>query len=410
MTRELAPPAAAVVNVAAAMLSGKAVGLLVLVALLCAPQPGLSQARQRPAILESVDLFVPVAPASVAISGQTHLVYELHITNLLPVDVSITRIQVKLAETPGAPIADYRDGDLKARIGRAGLRRGEANPEIIGAGVRAVAYLWIALPEGLAPRAIEHRVELDVLRPTGLVHVTVDGARSSVVGESAVVLGPPLRGGPWVAIYAPFLKGGHRTAMYTVGGRARIPGRFAIDWIRVPASGAIQPAGTSRPADWNGYGTEVLAVADGVVAAALDDIADTQAAPGGAAVPVGIENESGNYVALALGGERFAFYEHLKHGSIAVKAGDRVKRGQVIAQLGNSGSSSIGPHLHFHVSDADSPVAAEGLPFMFTRFEQLGAFSSIDALVAGDRWLPDGVGTKPHVREMPGANSVIQFP
>jgi murein DD-endopeptidase len=391
------------------MVSGKAARLLLLAAALCTSDRSLSHAQERAAILESVDLFVPVAPASVAISGETHLVYELHITNLLPVDVSITRIQVKRADPPGASIADYRDSDLTSRIGRAGLRRAEANPHIVGSGVRTVAYLWIALPEGsVVPRAIAHTVEMDVLRPSGPVHVTVDSATSNVSEEPAAVLDPPLRGGPWVAIYAPLLKGGHRTAIYTVGGRARIPGRFAIDWIRLPAGGAMEPAGASRPAEWNGYGAEVLAVADGVVAAALDDIADT--APGTAA-PAGIENESGNYVALALGRERFAFYEHLQRGSIALKPGDRVKRGQVIGRLGNSGSSSMGPHLHFHVSDASAPVAAEGLPFVFDRFEQLGAFRSIEALVSGERWLADSGGrANVRIRERPAANAVVQFP
>ena len=85
------------------MVSGKAAGWLVLAAVLCARRTEeLSHAQERAAILESVDLFVPLAPASVAISGTTHIVYELHITNLLPVDVSITRIQVTRADSPGA--------------------------------------------------------------------------------------------------------------------------------------------------------------------------------------------------------------------------------------------------------------------------------------------------------------------
>ena len=93
-----------------------------------------------------------------------------------------------------AVIADYRDSDLTSRIGRPGLRRAEANPQIVGAGVRTVAYLWIALPEGsVAPKTIAHTVEMDVLRPTGPVHVTVDGAMSNVSKEAATVLDPPLR-------------------------------------------------------------------------------------------------------------------------------------------------------------------------------------------------------------------------
>jgi murein DD-endopeptidase MepM/ murein hydrolase activator NlpD len=172
----------------------------------------------------------------------------------------------------------------------------------------------------------------------------------------------------------------------------------------------MAPDSAPRPADWNGYGAEVLAVAAGVVTDAVDDIPDNAARPTGASVAISLENESGNYVALDLGGGRFAFYEHLKHGSVAVRVGERVTCGQVIGKLGNSGSSSIGPHLHFHVSDATSTLAAEGLPFEFSRFEHLGAFPTIAALISGDRWLanPDN---QVHVRsvEMPGANAVIQF-
>jgi len=41
-------------------------------------------------------------------------------------------------------------------------------------------------------------------------------------------------------------------------------------------------------------------------------------------------------------------YDHLRRGSIAVAAGDRVRAGQVIAKVGSAGNSS-GPHLHFEV-------------------------------------------------------------
>jgi murein DD-endopeptidase len=382
-----------------------------LAALLCASHGGSALAQERAAIIESVELFVPMAPAHFKIAGKPHIAYELHITNFLPVDVSITRIQVTHAGLPDVSIADYRDREVSSRIGRPGMRRDAVNPQVVGPGMRAVVYLWIALPErSVMPEALGHRVELDILRQAGSVHTAVEGAFSSMSNESVVVLDPPLRGGPWVAIYDPLLKGGHRTAIYSVGGRARIPGRFAIDWIRLPAGGAMENKSAAPPPDWNGYGAEVMAVADGVVAAAMDDIPENAAAPAGAVVPVTPENASGNYVALDLGRGRFAFYEHLKRGSVAVKAGDRVKSGQVIGRLGNSGSSSIGPHLHFHVSDANSPLAAEGLPFVFKDFDHLGAFTSIGALIGGERWLADPDGQR-NVRrlERPGATSVIQF-
>jgi len=44
----------------------------------------------------------------------------------------------------------------------------------------------------------------------------------------------------------------------------------------------------------------------------------------------------------------YTLYGHLAKGSITVKAGDTVKQGQVIAKIGNSGSST-GTHLHFEM-------------------------------------------------------------
>jgi murein DD-endopeptidase MepM/ murein hydrolase activator NlpD len=153
----------------------------------------------------------------------------------------------------------------------------------------------------------------------------------------------------------------------------------------------------------------VLAVADAVVAAARDDMpgAELIAASQG---PMALENASGNYVTLDLGHGRHAFYEHLKHGSIRVKPGDRVRRGQVIAMLGNTGSSSSGPHLHFHVSDANHPLAAEGLPYELRSFEVLGAYESIAATKSGRRWktAPRGTGGVRRT-ELPAANAVIVF-
>ena len=78
---------------------------------------------------------------------------------------------------------------------------------------------------------------------------------------------------------------------------------------------------------------------------------------------------------IDIGGGRYAFYAHVQPGSLRVKVGDKVKRGQVLALVGNSGNSTE-PHLHFHVVDGIAPgtstLGAEGVPYAFEQFEVLG--------------------------------------
>jgi hypothetical protein len=115
-------------------------------------------------------------------------------------------------------------------------------------------------------------------------------------------------------LYDPQLERGHRTVLYTINGRTRIPARFAIDWVRLRADATHAVGEGKQVADWYGYGTDVLAVADAVVADARDDIQEQALIASSAGTP--LQNESGNYVALDLGAGRYAFYEHLKQGSL----------------------------------------------------------------------------------------------
>jgi murein DD-endopeptidase MepM/ murein hydrolase activator NlpD len=257
------------------------------------------------------------------------------------------------------------------------------------------------------PRALGHRVELDLVQASGREHVIVEGGTVSVNAHQPIALGPPLRGGPWVAIYDHTADRGHRRVIYTLNGRARIPGRFAIDWMKVNQDGRYTHDDASRVANWYGYGAEVLAVADARVAGARDGINESSSTTD--FVRNTLENASGNYVALDLGEGRYAFYEHLVPGSVAVKSGDRVKRGQVVARLGYTGDST-GPHLHFHVSDGNSPLEAEGLPYVIDRFDMLGAYESLEAFGKEQPWTVMPTGSVTHrLMEFPTAAAVVDF-
>jgi murein DD-endopeptidase MepM/ murein hydrolase activator NlpD len=85
----------------------------------------------------------------------------------------------------------------------------------------------------------------------------------------------------------------------------------------------------------------------------------------------GAAHPLGNHVILNLGGGRYALYAHLKTGSVRVEPGERVRQGQVLGNVGNTGSSTA-PHLHFHVMDAPSALASNGLPYVFDQFRFTG--------------------------------------
>jgi murein DD-endopeptidase MepM/ murein hydrolase activator NlpD len=63
--------------------------------------------------------------------------------------------------------------------------------------------------------------------------------------------------------------------------------------------------------------------------------------------------------------------------------GDRVRVGQVVGELGNSGKSG-GPHLHFQLMDRPSLLLADGLPFVLRRFDLSGFVTSLDTFIQAD--------------------------
>jgi hypothetical protein len=210
-----------------------------------------------------------------------------------------------------------------------------------------------------------------------------------------------------VAIYDASWERGHRRVLYTVNGAVHVPGRFAIDWIRVGPHGGFARGDGKRPSQWFGYGADVLAVMDAVVSSTGEGIAEPGSLAEGAARKVPLEDAAGNYVALDLGDGRYAFYEHLKPGSITVKPGQRVRLGEAIGKLGFTGEST-GPHLHFHVSDTNAPLPAEGLPYGLDHVRVMGSYTSIEVFGQGKPWQALPVADVQH-DEFPAPLSVVNF-
>src|SRR5262245_48136760 len=197
--------------------------------------------------------------------------------------------------------------------------------------------------------------------------MSLEAARVAV-GQKPVVISPPLRGGEWLAGNGPSNTSGHRRALIPVAGQAHIAQRFAIDWVRLREEGRTFTGDPKDNKNYRCYGAEALAVADAVVAAVKDGIPENVPGPTSRAVPITLETVGGNHVILDLGQGHYALYAHLQPGSLRVKVGDKVRRGQALGLVGNSGNSTE-PHLHFHITDGSAGLESEGLPYLLESFE-----------------------------------------
>ena len=136
--------------------------------------------------------------------------------------------------------------------------------------------------------------------------------------------------------------------------------RFAHDLIMVKDGKSHAGEGKALT-DYYCYGQPVLAPAEGVVVTAVDSLPDQGI---GARDPV---RPAGNHVVINHGNHEFTLLAHMQPHSLRVKAGQRVKRGDVLGLAGNSGNTSE-PHLHVHLMNGPDMTDADGLPMPFTNY------------------------------------------
>jgi murein DD-endopeptidase len=275
----------------------------------------------------------------------------------------------------------------------------------VGAGQRAVIYLWVSIPaETKTPPGIQHRVTMKLGETQRVISTDAAPVR---LPRTARTIGPPLSGANWLAANGPSNASGHRRTIVSVDGAARVPQRFGIDWLQLSPDGTSHHGDPKDNKSYRAYGHEALAVADGIVTAVKDGIPENVPGPASRAVPITLETVGGNHVIVNLGDETYAFYAHLQPGSIAVKVGDKVRRGQVLGRVGNSGNSTE-PHLHFHLSDANNPLGAEGLPYALTAFVVEGRIENLQGGTVPS-WTPLAA-PESRALELPLENLIIRFP
>ncbi len=189
-----------------------------------------------------LDVRTPVAPSPVLGEGQIHLVYELHVTNFSSRVTTLTRVQAIEPER-GTPLAAYEGRELADNIRIIGVT-GDASNDLgvkLGAGMRAVVFMWISVEPGTEPPSITHRITVTQVAPEGeTMHFEFDTEPQSL-GPEPVVISAPVRGENWsILAFGPENHEGHRRGLTALGTRARIAARFATDWVQfIDGSGRI---------------------------------------------------------------------------------------------------------------------------------------------------------------------------
>jgi murein DD-endopeptidase MepM/ murein hydrolase activator NlpD len=139
--------------------------------------------------------------------------------------------------------------------------------------------------------------------------------------------------------------------------------RFAWDFVMADAEGRLHRGNGTRVEDYLCYGQPVCAPADGEVVAVVDGVRDAPG-PGTGWVDWRAAGIGGNSVTLRHAEGEYSYLAHLVPGSISVRPGERVRRGDEVGRCGNSGHSTE-PHLHFQVQDHPDAFRAAGLPVRF---------------------------------------------
>ncbi len=343
---------------------------------------------------------IPAPPTAFRGSGDWHLCYEIHLTNLTASTWTLQGIAV--SSDTGMALLTVPSSAL----GNVLFHPGHApNAELapfndIAPGEAVIAYMWVDLPQNSAfPARLQH--ELTVKKAGENNSVQVDSVSTPVLTALPQIV-PPLHGKNWVAGSAPSNSSPHRRTIIIYDGKPYIAQRYAIDWVQFGDDNKTYQGNPKDNRSYHCFGLEAFAVADATVVEVKDGIPENVPSEN-PAVPINFETVAGNHVNLDLGGGFYAMYAHLQPGSIRVKVGDHVTSGQVIGLVGNTGNSSE-PHLHFQLMNHNSPLASEGVPYTLANFYVVG-------MMAGEppEFKLQHAAPVAHHGEIPMENQIVNF-
>ena len=379
------------------------------------PLPGY---QHSPSDLLTPLIITSLAPDPIPVRGSDdrfHVAYELSIFNDSPRPATITRLETLAGDETGPVIFRLSHNQVVAlSLLTADYPSSPTPVSEIPAGRTVLVALDDVYPTARAvPARVTHRITATFgpVPPGQTAIATAYPAYVVQIGGSVttstlrpVVIGPPVTGDGWVAnngLAQPTLNI-HRGALVPVGGRINGAERYAVDWIRVDLS--LKPPSDvtgdpSKNESYFAFDQPLVAVADATVTTVVSDKPDIP--PGAPPEAISFDQVIGNNVVLDLGHGVFAVYAHMKHDSATVTVGQKVKKGQIIGRVGNSGNTSV-PHVHFHLMRGPLALTYDNVPWEIDHFILLG-----DATEGGVVSVPT---TGARTNELPLGSTVSNFP
>ncbi|MFE0747919.1 M23 family metallopeptidase [Gordonia sp. NPDC058843] len=350
--------------------------------------------------------------------GDNHLVYEISLTNYMRTPVTIAGVEVLDATADGEPLLVLDENGVRSRLKPTGAPSVPPAPgipegysEVLASGQNGVLFLHVIF-SGNAPRELIHEISVRAdAAPPGMREVDERIAPVTVTDSTVPVLGPPLLGEHYIAADACCDAVRHTRAILPLDGSPVLAQRYAVDWEQAGPDGKIFVGDAKNPASYRIFGDEVLAVADGTVVASRNDLPEQT--PGEYPEGLPIDDADGNNLVLDIADGFYVNYAHMQPGSVRFAPGDRVRRGDVIGKVGNTGNS-VAPHLHVHVMNGPSFLVSQGVPSVNEKFTITGRVADTAAFDAAEGTgvalrLAPGVTESTHEDQMILDQNIVTF-
>ncbi|MYN66848.1 MAG: M23 family metallopeptidase [Acidobacteria bacterium] len=234
-----------------------------------------------------------------------------------------------------------------------------------------------------------HVLDADLEIGRAVFEFTLAGAEATVTRsvpvhpvryESSTSLELPLRGRSLVwdghDFYSHHRRQDPSRLPLAEGGILDVPVRYAYDFSVVDEAGDLHRGEAAVPTEWYGYGASVHAPGSGVVVAVANEVPDNRIVDGRLRYPrpppAALNARLlGNHVVIDHENDEYSVLAHLRAGSVTLRTGDRVTRGDRLGEIGFSGDTGFHVHVHYHLASGADLFGTRALPAQFERFSRV---------------------------------------